>query len=313
MTAPVIVLSDLRKRYGDKEALRGITLEIGEGAVGLLGPNGAGKSTLLKALLGLIPFDGSARVLGLDPRTEARRLREQIGYVPERDAHPPGATGVEECIYAAQLSGLPRPAAIERAHATLELVGLGEQRYQPVDGYSTGMKQRARLAAALVHDPRLVLLDEPTNGLDPAGRDEVLALIASLPRRTGCTVLLSSHLLHDVETVCDRAIVLGGGTLLAMGTLAELAGDEEADLFEVRVKEGDDRFERALAAQGMNPTREGPLWLVRVSAPRSAMAIFGAAKEAGVQVRHLRPRQRTLERAFVRALEQAGQPARGAT
>jgi ABC-2 type transport system ATP-binding protein len=277
------------------------------GAIGLLGPNGAGKSTLLKVLLGLVPFDGQARVLGLDPRAEAPKLRARIGYMPERDAHLPGFSAVELCAYAGELSGLPAPEALERAHATLDLVGLRDKRYQVVDGYSTGMKQRVKLAQALVHDPRLLLLDEPTNGLDPEGREEVLGLIRSLPERTGASVLLSSHLLKDVETVCGQALLLHHGRLLYAGPLERLRGEGTEGQYEVRVKEGGARFLAALTERGLAVVADGELVVVRVPVDEAAptRAIFAAARAANVQVRHLAPRRLTLESAFVRAVSEA--------
>jgi ABC-2 type transport system ATP-binding protein len=312
---PLLQLNDVRKRYGAFEALAGITLTLSPGRIGLLGPNGAGKSTLLKALLGLLPFTGSAAVLGLDPRTDAKRLRARIGYMPEHQALPPGMTAVELCAFGAELSGLPRGEALQRAHSVLEFVGLGDKRYQHLDGYSTGMKQRVGLAQALVHDPRLVLLDEPTNGLDPAGREEVLALVRSLPERTGCAVLLSSHLLPDVEQTCEQAILLHEGQVLYAGSIGELRQAGQEHLYEVRIKETEpaavERFERALSTRRMSCEREGAFLIVRVAPddPRPTAGIFAAAEEAAVQVRHLQPRKLTLERAFLRAV---GEPRRGA-
>jgi ABC-2 type transport system ATP-binding protein len=316
MSDSLLELGDVRKRYGAFEALAGITLTLPPGSIGLLGPNGAGKSTLLKVILGLLPFAGSAAVLGLDPRKDARRLRARIGYMPERQAIPLGMTAVELCTFGAELSGLPRAAALERTHAVLELVGLGDKRYQPVDGYSTGMKQRVALAQALVHDPRLVVLDEPTNGLDPEGREEVLSLIRGLPSRTGCSVLLSSHLLPDVEQTCEHAILLHQGQVLYAGRIGELRQAGQEHLYEVRIKETEpaatERLTRALSARRMNAEREGAFLIVRVvpDDARPTAAIFAAAEEAQVQVRHLQPRKLTLERAFLHAVNEATQSAK---
>jgi len=189
----------VRKRYGSVEALRGLTGVVSGERVGLLGPNGAGKSTLIKALLGFTPFEGEARVLGLSPKTEAFAIRDRVGYMPETESHLAGMNAVELCTYAGELSGLPRQAARERAHAALYLVNLEDKRYLKVEGYSTGLKQRVKLAQALVHDPDLLFLDEPTNGLDPAGREDILGLIADLPGKRGTKFILSSHLLPDIE------------------------------------------------------------------------------------------------------------------
>jgi ABC-2 type transport system ATP-binding protein len=304
-TATLLEFADVHKRYGARHALRGLTLSVPAGTVGLLGPNGAGKSTLLKVLLGLLPFDGAATVLGHDVRAAAARIRAAVGYMPERDCHLRGMSAVELCAYAAELSGLPRTEALQRAHMVLEFVGLGDKRYQRVDGYSTGQKQRVKLAQALVHDPQLLLLDEPTNGLDPAGRDEMLALVGSLPARTGCSIVLSSHLLHEVERVCERAILLHEGRVVYAGTIDELRREGQKDVYEVRVKEGDERMAEALERRGLRVEREGPLLLVHVADARPTETLFAVAAAEGLQVRHLQPRKLTLESAFVRAVAEA--------
>jgi ABC-2 type transport system ATP-binding protein len=304
-------LADVHKRYGSHHALRGLTLSLPTGTVGLLGPNGAGKSTLIKVLLGLLPFEGGAQVLGHDVRKEPLRIRAHVGYMPERDCHLLGMTAVDICAYAAELSGLPEADAMQRAHVTLEFVGLGDKRYQKIDGYSTGQKQRVKLAQALVHDPRLLFLDEPTNGLDPAGRDEMLALIHDLPARTGCSIVLSSHLLNDVEKVCQRAVLLHEGQIVYSGTIEALRKEGQKDVYELRVKEGDDRMATALQNRGLSVEREGPLLVVQVPAieafkdVRATELLFSVAEAEGLQVRHLAPRKLTLENAFVRALQEA--------
>jgi ABC-2 type transport system ATP-binding protein len=302
---------NVHKHYGAFHALRGVSLSVEPGAIGLLGPNGAGKSTLLKVMLGLLPFDGNARVLGFDVRSDARKLRARIGYMPERDCYLPGMNAVELCTYAAELSGLPAAEAMQRAHAVLEFVGLGDKRYQRIDGYSTGMKQRVKLAQALVHDPRLLLLDEPTNGLDIDGRDEMLALIESLPARTGCSVLLSSHLLHDVERVCQRAVLLHQGQVVYSGSIDELRKEGQKDVYEVRVKAGEDRMAQALRDAGCTVETEGGLLFVRVprEVERPTELIFDTARAQSLQVRHLQPRKLTLESAFVRAVGEKEVPA----
>ena len=220
----LLSLQKMTKSYGTHQALRGLTAEVDGALVGLLGPNGAGKSTLLKSLLGFTPYEGQARVLGLDPRTEYPEIRDKVGYMPETDVELAGMNAVELCTYAGELSGLPRTEALQRAHAALYYTNLEDKRYQLVSGYSTGMKQRVKLAQALVHDPSLLFLDEPTNGLDPQGREEMLTLIAELPARRGCQIILSTHLLPDVERLCDAVIVLRGGALEFAGGLDEFRG-----------------------------------------------------------------------------------------
>jgi len=188
----IIELERLAKRYGPITALDDVTAVVGGSIIGLLGPNGAGKSTLLKCLLGLLPYQGRARVLGLDAAAQGAEIRDRVGYMPEQEAFLSGMSAVELCTYAGELSGLPRTEAMQRAHAALYYAGLEEKRYQPIDGYSTGMKQRVKLAQALVHDPEILFLDEPTNGLDPRSREEMLDLIVDLPMRRGCTIVLST-------------------------------------------------------------------------------------------------------------------------
>jgi ABC-2 type transport system ATP-binding protein len=307
MATSLFRLSEVGKRYGAHQALRGLTFEVPTGSIGLLGPNGAGKSTLLKVLLGLFPFDGDATVLGLDPRRQATELRARIGYVPEGEALFPEMNAVESCIYAGELSGLPRPWAIKRAHLLLDFVGLGDKRYQPASGYSTGMKQRLKLAGALVHGPDLVLLDEPTNGLDPTGRRELLDLIKSLHERTGASVLLSSHLLPDIEAVCDHVVMLHEGSLLSNAPLTTMKRASERPLYEVRLKEDDERLLSLLSARGIavhTNGASGSLLLVEtpLGEPRPTALLFALAEEAKVQIRHLRPRSLTLEDAFLEAV-----------
>jgi ABC-2 type transport system ATP-binding protein len=295
---------DLHKRYGAHHALKGIDAKVPIASIGLLGPNGAGKSTLLKVLLGLLPFEGDVRVLGHDPRTDAAALRAKVGYMPERDSYLPGMNAVEFCAYAAELSGLPAAEAMQRAHTTLEFCGLGDKRYAKIDGYSTGMKQRVKLAQALVHDPRVLLIDEPTNGLDPDGREEILALIASLPERTGCAILLSSHLLPDVERVCEKALLITEGKIAFFGAIEELRRGGQQGMFEIRVKEKRAELEAALKAKRLRVEEDGGLIVVEVPSSEADPVdyLFRIAEEAGVQVRHLTPRRLSLESAYVRVV-----------
>ena len=314
-TTTLLEFADVHKRYGAHHALRGLSLSVPSGTVGLLGPNGAGKSTLMKVLLGLLPFDGTAAVLGHDVRSHPSQIRARVGYMPERDCHLVGMSAVELCGYAAELSGLPPSEAMQRSHMVLEFVGLGDKRYQRIDGYSTGQKQRVKLAQALVHDPKLLLLDEPTNGLDPQGRDEMLALVKSLPARTGCSIVLSSHLLHDVEKVCERAILLHEGKIVYSGTIEALRKEGQKDVFELRVKDGEDRLQKALEQKGLRVEREGLMLVVHlhnnvlqahnINDARPTELLFAVAAQEGVQLRHLSPRKLTLENAFVRVVNEA--------
>ena len=219
-------LRDLTKTYGRVTALNGLTVSAPEGAIGLLGPNGAGKTTMIRSLLGLIRVDdGEGNVLGVDVRKRPLDVRQIVGFVPEDECLFPGVVGIEFVAYAGELSGMSRKDALQRAHEVLDYVGLGEARYRKVDSYSTGMKQRLKIASAIVHDPKMVILDEPTNGMDPAGRLEILELARDLSRNKGVSLLFSSHLMPDVEAVCDHVLVMAKGRLLAEGAMAELTRD----------------------------------------------------------------------------------------
>ncbi|HVZ24365.1 MAG TPA: ABC transporter ATP-binding protein [Vicinamibacterales bacterium] len=296
-------LQGVTVRYGRQTALRDVTASFPEGAVGLLGPNGAGKSTMIKALLGLVtPDAGQMRVLGLDVRTSPLQIRSRIGYMPESDAHIPGMNAVSFVAYCGELSGLPRSDAMQRAHEVLFYVGLGEARYRNVETYSTGMKQRIKLAQALVHDPDLLFLDEPTNGMDPKGRDEMLELVRDIAHNKGLSLILSSHLLPDVEFVCDHVVVLDKGAVATQGPIAALKG-HGGRIFEVRIKGDRAPFLEALRAAGLE-SRESEDELMRVFAPdgEGAATLFRLAAGQHVQVRHLRASVPTLEDVFARAV-----------
>jgi ABC-2 type transport system ATP-binding protein len=231
----LIELDAVEKRYGELVALKDVTLKLEPGRIGLLGPNGAGKSTLLKVLLGLITHEkGTVKVFDEDVTRNAFSVRARVGYMPEGDTVMPELTALEYTTFAGELCGLPRSEATGRAHQVLHYVGLGEARYRKLGSFSTGMRQRARLAQALVGDPKLMLLDEPTSGLDPRGRDEMLALILDIPQRTGASVILSTHILPDVEKTCDQVLVIAGGEILYSGALAPLIAPEEACWFRAR-------------------------------------------------------------------------------
>src|SRR4051795_1018853 len=229
-------LESVTKTYGSLRALDNLSLTVPAGAIGLLGPNGSGKTTMIRTLLGLIPVDsGSGEVLGMDFRHRQLDIRRQVGFAPEDECLFPHVVGVEFVAYAGELVGMSPQDGLQRAHEVLDYVGLGEARYRKVESYSTGMKQRLKLASAIVHDPKLLILDEPTNGMDPAGRQEVLDLAHDLAHNKGMNLLFSSHLLPDVEAVCDYVIVLGGGKLLAEGHIQELKQLHE-QTFDLRLK-----------------------------------------------------------------------------
>lgn len=304
----IVELENVEKRYGDLKALSVESLVLEEGSIGLLGPNGAGKSTLLKILLGLVEHDtGSVKVFGEEVRRDPFAIRARIGYMPEGDAVMAELTALEYAVFAAELCGLPKAEAQGRAHQVLHYVGLGEARYRRLGSYSTGMKQRARLAQALVGDPKLLLLDEPTSGLDPRGRDEMLELIQDIPARTGATVILSTHILPDVEKTCDQVVVLAGGQSLYAGPLAPLVA-VEAGIFEVRVKGDPEPFRQALELERCLVKMRAADLEVRLPEGATPSLILRVARTGGFQVRHMTPLVMTLERAFFKTLEE-GAPA----
>src|SRR6188472_2106904 len=259
---PLIATKSLTKRYpGGVTALDDLSVELEPGIIGLVGANGAGKSTFIRILLGLLePTSGTASVLGYDVRTQGSTLRRYVGYMPESDCLPPDTTATDFVGQMARWSGLPRAAARERAAEVLRHVGLYEERYRPMGAYSTGMKQRVKLAQALVHDPRLLLLDEPTNGLDPAGRDEMLALVKRTGTEFGIAVVVASHLLGEIERVCDHLVAIDGGKLVQAAPLGSFT--ERTGTLMVEVDEGADRLAAALVTHGLAATVSGRLVLV---------------------------------------------------
>jgi len=299
----VVSLDRVSVRYGRQWALRDVTTEFPSGAVGLLGPNGAGKSTMIKSLLGFVqPTQGQMTVLDLDVRHSPLAIRSRIGYMPENDGHIPGMNAISFVAYCGQLAGLPRADAMQRAHEVLYYVGLGEARYRNVETYSTGMKQRIKLAQALVHDPDLLFLDEPTNGMDPKGRDEMLELVRDIAHNKGMNLILSSHLLPDVEYTCDYVVVMDKGQIATAGPIESLKG-HGGRVYEVRVKGERDAFVAALRAAGLDcHTSEEDVMRVFVPDDRDAQYLFRVAAEQGVQVRHLRASVPTLEDVFARAV-----------
>ena len=305
-TEPVVTLEAVTVFYGSHAAFDEVTASFAPCAVGLLGPNGAGKSTMIKALLGFLPPDrGRMRVLGLDVATSPLEIRARVGYMPESDAHIPGMNAVSLVAYCGELAGLPRLDAMQRAHEMLFYVGLGEARYRHVETYSTGMKQRIKLAQALVHDTDLLFLDEPTNGMDPKGRDEMLKLVRDLAHNKGVNLMLSSHLLRDVEYTCDHVVVLDAGHVAVQGPIDALK-PPPGRLFELRVKTPTadlEPFLQRLRAAGLDcHATDEDVMRVFVPGEGGAREIFALAAAERVQVRHLRPSVPTLEDVFTRAV-----------
>jgi ABC-2 type transport system ATP-binding protein len=304
---PLLKLDGLRRSFGDFTALHDLTFELPPGRIGLLGPNGAGKSTLLKILLGLIPpTAGTGTVLGQPlggDRDSANNwlLRRLIGFMPEAESLVPGLTGVEYVSLAGELCGLGRRQSQRRAHEVLGYLQLEEARYRRVEEYSAGMKQRVKLAQALIHDPPLLLLDEPTSGLDPAGRDAMLKLIAELGRDHGKSVILSTHLLADVQAVCDRVVIVAGGKVRGLGTVAELCS-ARTDRFRLRLAGDLTRYRAALVAESvaiLTDNGHGE-WRVQVPAEWINRRFFELAISSQASVRAILPDDETLEELFLR-------------
>lgn len=299
-------LRGLTVAYGDKVAVQDFTCAIPEGCVGLLGPNGAGKSTLIRALLGFVdPLAGNGTVLGHNIATDALAIRMDVGLMPEMDCHIPGMTAVEFTAYAGELSGMPREQALRRAHEVLEYCGLGEARYRNLETYSTGMKQKAKLAQAVVHGPKLLFLDEPTNGLDPDGRDEMLGMIKDISHGKGVNVVLSSHLLPDIEKTCDEVIVMHGGKLRAQESVKaiRIVG---TSLYDLELKLPNEAFSEAIMRKSAKIIHSfSTRYRVEFPSgfPTPTKAVFEAAKEVGAQVRVLAHAQRSLEEAFLEAVQ----------
>jgi ABC-2 type transport system ATP-binding protein len=295
-------LNDVTKTYGPITALRHLSVEVAPGAVGLLGPNGAGKTTLIRTLLGLIDLDsGGGEVLGMDVRSRRLDVRQAVGFVPEDECLFPAVPGVEFVGYAGELCGMASSDAMQRAHEVLNYVGLDEARYRPVESYSTGMKQRLKLAAAIVHDPRLLILDEPTNGMDPAGRQEMIDLARDLAHNKGMSLIFSSHLLPDVEAVCDHVLVLGRGALLAQGAIKAMK-EAHPGAYEVRLKGETAPFVDRLRKAGGESEPHGDGLLVYLRDGQTPTLLWQIAADLGEQVRSLRPQRSTLEEVFLKAV-----------
>jgi ABC-2 type transport system ATP-binding protein len=293
----VIATDGLTKRYPGVTALDWLSLSLEPGVIGLVGANGAGKSTLIKILLGLVPpTRGSATVLGLDATEEGSRVRGLVGYMPEHDCLPPDLSATELVVHMARVSGLPAAAARERAADTLRHVGLYEERYRPIGGYSTGMRQRVKLAQALVHDPRLVLLDEPTNGLDPAGRTEMLDLVRRVGTEFGISVLVSSHHLAEVERVCDHVVVIDAGRLLRSSAIASFTG--RSPVLAVEVLEGAERLAERLSGLGMAVVPDHRQLLVELRAEGDTDLVRDAAAGLGLGLVRLEQRRHRIEDVF---------------
>lgn len=303
---PIVQLERITHDYGRFRALNEISLTLTAGPIGLIGQNGAGKSTLLKILMGLIqPTHGTGSVLGFDIQRETAQLRRSIGFMPEADAFLPGVPGVDLASLAGELSGMPRLQARRRAHEVLSHLGLEEARYRPCEQYSVGMKQRLKLACALVHDPQLLLLDEPTAGLDPDGRDAMLRLLQALARRHGRSLIMSTHLLGDIERVCEQVVIIDRGQLLGLGRIQELS---QARRGRYRLQwSGDGRvfFERLTAAGVVvHAERRSDQAMVDLPSGWSTDRLFAESLESGLVLRGIWPEEEDLQQVYHRLISQ---------
>jgi ABC-2 type transport system ATP-binding protein len=301
---PVIELDGLGVRFGKRDILNGLTCSLSARTIGLLGPNGAGKSTLLNTLLGFYqPARGTARVFGHDIRTETKKVRSLVGYMPENDALIANMSAVSFIRMMAELSGLPSEAALERAHEALFYVGLGEARYRKLGSYSLGMRQMAKLAQAIVHGPKLVILDEPTNGLDPSARQRMIRLVLEMRETRELNIVLCSHLLRDVEECCDEVLILKQGAIVHHSNLEE---ERSANRRFVELEALGDQNGLAEALQQLGCecalAGSGRIKMV-LSDGLEIRDIYRIAAERDVQLRRLNYRRDTLEDIFLKAME----------
>jgi ABC-2 type transport system ATP-binding protein len=299
----IISIDKITVRFGNQKVLDDVNFQFSGGCLGLLGPNGAGKTTLLRILLGFIKAQqGSGMVLDCDIFQEQLKLRQKVGYMPENDCHIPGMTAVGFVAYAGQLAGMSTKDSMQRAHEILYYVGLGDARYRKVETYSQGMKQRIKLAQALVHDPTLIFLDEPTNGLDPKGRMEMLDLIRDISQSKGLHVLLSSHLLPDVEKVCGDAVVIDKGRILASGKIKDLKSATDR-MYECRIKGAEKNYIQALVTAGCHviETDEGN-YIIQTPQAEGSRLLLELAHSCRTQIRHLMPLKQSLEDVFIKVI-----------
>jgi ABC-2 type transport system ATP-binding protein len=309
--APVITAVNLRKMYGPHLALDDVNLEIPPGAVGILGPNGAGKSTLFKCLLGLIKTtSGEGTVLGYDIRTEGDKIRSRIGYMPEYDALDPGLAAIDQVRYSGELLGMNPAHATQRAHEVLEYVGLKDQRYRKIETFSTGMMQATKLACALVHDPEILICDEPTNGLDQRAREFMLQTLRRTVSEGGRSVLMSSHVMDDVQDVCDRIVMIHKGKIVVQSRIDELAKQVDREI-EISIWGGASRMQAALEGRGFEVRRLGRVIRVDRVDDNTTFVILEAAVEAGVQVRQMQEYEPDLEDIFLLIMDKLGAKVKG--
>ena len=310
---PIIQIRGLRKLYGPHVALDGVDLDIGTGGVGILGPNGSGKSTLFKCILGLIRItEGGGEVLGRDIVTMGPDIRSKIGYMAEYDSLDPGLTAVDQVRYAGELLGMRPDQATQRAHEVLQYVGLQDQRYRKIETFSTGMRQATKLACAIVHDPQILFCDEPTNGLDASARQFMLDTLRRTISDGGGTVIMTSHVMEDIQGVCDRVVMLSGGKVVVEGRIDELARQITREI-EISVWGGATKLEQWLLQRGHKVRRMGRIMRIEHQGDQTIRAILEGASETGAQVRVLREYEPDLEDIFLLIMRKLGKSAKSSS
>ena len=309
--APVITAKGLRKMYGPHLALDDINLEIPRGAVGILGPNGAGKSTLFKCLLGLITTtSGEGSVLGFDIRTQGEQIRSKIGYMPEYNALDPNLFAVDQVRYSGELLGMNSKNATQRAHEVLEYVGLKDQRYRKIETFSTGMLQATKLACALVHDPDILICDEPTNGLDQRARGFMLQTLNRTVREGNRSVLMSSHVMDDVQDLCDSIVMIHKGRIVVQSSIEDLVKQVDKEI-EMVIWGGASKMESELSSMGLENRRLGRVIRIKVESESTVDEALQAAVSAGVQVRQMKEYEPDLEDIFLLVMDKLGAQIKG--
>lgn len=304
MSDEIVALDGVTKRFGNLWALDDVVLDIDRGVTGLLGPNGAGKSTLIKILLGLLSAtEGEGHVLGYELGLESRLIRENVGYMPEDDCYLPALSGVECVQFAARLCRFPAIEALRRAHEILDFCGAGQERYRPVETYSTGMRQKLKFAQALVHDPPLLILDEPTSGLDPEERDAMLKRIRVLADRHDKSIILCTHILPDVQVVSDSVVIMARGRVCEADTMENLS-KADSPAVTVRTVGGHSALRSELESQGLT-ARDGESGTLIVDGAESetVTAVWNAAGQTNTIVRSLTPAQNSMEAIFLQAVQ----------
>ncbi|MCA9125848.1 MAG: ABC transporter ATP-binding protein [Planctomycetales bacterium] len=315
MDEPVLHLENVTKFYGKRLALDDVTLQVSPGVTGLLGPNGCGKSTMIKCLLGLLKFQqGRARVMGHELPQGVRSIRDAVGYVPEDDCFLAGLSGIESTCFMARLSGLPAIEGLRRAHESMDYADIGQERYRNVETYSTGMRQKLKFAQAIVHDPALLILDEPTSGLDPAQRVSLLKKIKTLATHHNKSVLICTHILHDVSQICDNVVIMAAGRIKLVDSLENLSRPSRSGV-QVRLEQNTasaDSLDSCLQTFMAAMTRAGhefdrqshDAFLIHNVQPHQADSIWRAAADAGVTIFQLKPAKNSLEEVFLSAVRE---------